>query len=252
VRNLLVSNTEYTRFLDAFAQAGMANNHGGTYLLACEMPHERGGRLHHDPATGRWQVSPGYEDHPAYWVTWIGAAAFAAWHGARLPTRAELTELTSHASTMAGNAAYRYGDVTPVTEPGHGSSEIHHLVGNLQTWCADGPDLADCPGGPAARWLYGAAWNTPATIEEVRRPRHRHILGCSRGVGIRLVRDGAQRPVSIDELAARLTTWIANLSDRSQPLAELDEWLIRALDTSQADAGLGPHVAPGAGEARHG
>ena len=252
IRNLLVSNAEYARFLDAMAQAGMPNNHDGTYLLTCEMPHERGGRLHHDRATGRWHVSPGYEDHPAYWVTWIGAAAFASWHGARLPTRAELIKLTSGTSTTAGNTAYRFGDVTPVTEPGGRAGDIHHLLGNLQAWCADGPPAEHLPGAPAGRWLYGVGWNTPATEKEARRPRHRHILGCSRGVGIRLVRDCAQRPVSIGELADRLAAWIGILADRSRPVSELDEWLIRALDASQADAGLGPHVAAGTGEARHG
>ena len=251
VRNLLVGNAEYARFLDTLALAGMPNNHGGTYLLACEMPHERGGRLHQDRATGRWRVSPGYEDHPAYWVTWIGAAAFAAWHGARLPTRAELTSLTGGAA-VAGNVAYRHGDVTPVIEAGCGSTKIHHLLGNLQTWCADGPDSADCINGPTARWLYGVAWNTPGTLEEARRPRHRQILGCSRGVGIRLVRDSTRQTVGAGELAARLAGWTAILADRSRPLAELDEWLILSLTASQADAGLGPHVAPGTGEPSHG
>jgi hypothetical protein len=251
VRNLLVSNAEYARFLSALAQAGMPNSHGGTYLLACEMPHERGGRLHHDPASGRWDISPGYEDHPAYWVTWIGAAAFAAWQGARLPSRAELIELTSNATPTAGNTAYMFGDVTPVTEPGCPAGDIYHLLGSLQVWCADGAPAGHSPAGPASRWLYGTAWNTPANQEEARRPRHRHILGCSRGVGIRLVRDGTQRPVSTSELVAGLTAWIAILADRSPSLSELDEWLIRAL-ASQADAGLGTHIAAGAGEARHG
>jgi formylglycine-generating enzyme required for sulfatase activity len=250
VRNLLVSNAEYAAFLNALAQAGMPNCHGGTWLLACEMPHERGGRLHHEPATGRWHVSPGYEQHPTYWVTWIGAAAFAAWDGARLPTRAELIELTSQAE--ASNATYRHGDVTPVTEPGCGDSKIHHLAGNLQTWCADGPPARQLDGGPAARWLFGAAWNTPATAAEMQRPRHRHLLGCSRGVGIRLVRDGTYAPASASELAARLAAWITALEDRSQPLAELDERVIRVLGGSQADAGLGPHVAPSTRETGHG
>ncbi len=86
----------------------------------------------------------------------------------------------------------------------------------------------------------------------MQRPRHRHILGCSRGVGIRLVRDGTQRPVSASELASRLAAWTTVLADRSRPLAELDGWLISALDASQAYAGLRSHVAPGAGETRHG
>jgi len=249
VRNVLVSNAEYARFMNALSQAGMPNSHHGTYLLACEMPHERGGRLHQNRATGAWTVSPGYEDYPAYWVTWIGAAAFAAWNGARLPTRAELTRLTCGAATT-GNASYRSGDVTPVTEAGARASMIHHLLGNLQTWCGDGPD--DRAGGPAVRWLHGIAWNTPATQDAAQHPRGRHILGCSRGVGIRLVRDGSQRPVSTGVLAARLAAWISGLADRSRPLAGIDAQLIQALDTSQADGGLGSHVAASAGEPRHG
>jgi Sulfatase-modifying factor enzyme 1 len=249
VRNVLVSNAEYARFLNALSQAGLPNSHHGTHLLACEMPHERGGRLHQDQGTGAWAVSPGYEDYPVYWVTWIGAAAFAARNGARLPTRAELTGLASGAATT-GNAGYRSGDATPVTEPGAHRTKIHHLLGNLQTWCCDGPD--ERTGGPAARWLHGIAWNTPATQQAAQQPRCRHILGCSRGVGIRLVRDGGQQAVATDELACRLTAWIGRLADRSRPLAEIDEELIRALDASQTDSGLGSHVAAGSGETRHG
>ena len=249
VRNMLVSNAEYARFLNAISRAGLPNSHHGTYLLACEMPHERGGRLHRHRRTGAWAVSPGYEDYPVYWVTWVGAAAFAARNGARLPARAELTRLTSGATTT-GNADYRSGDVTPVTEPGADWTKIHHLLGNLQTWCCDGPD--ERTGGPAARWLHGIAWNTPATQQAAQQPRCRHVLGCSRGVGIRLVRDGSQPVVSTSELACRLKTWIARLADRSRPLAEIDEELIRALDASQADSGLRSHVAAGSGEPRHG
>ena len=251
VRNVLVSNAEYARFLNAITEAGMPSSIGGTYLLACEMPHERGGRLHWDFLTRSWRVSAGYEDYPAYWVTWIGAAAFAAWTGARLPRRAELVKLTREAATT-GNAGYRHGDVTPVTEPGLPASTIHHLLGNLQVWCGDGPDAELLPGGPAARWLHGIAWNTPATQEAAQQPRHRHILGCSRGVGIRLARDGTQQPVGISELAARLAAWTGSLADRSRPLAEIDGRLIRALEASQPDGGLGTHVAAGPRESRHG
>jgi hypothetical protein len=115
IRNLLVSNAEFARFLNAMAEAGMPNSHSGTYLLACEMPHERGGRLHQDKTTGLWDVSTGFDDHPAYWVTWIGAAAFAAWTGARLPARDEILGLT--ASATVSNAGYQSGDVTPLASP---------------------------------------------------------------------------------------------------------------------------------------
>lgn len=207
VRNLLVSNAEFAAFLNTMAEAGMPNNHGGTYLLACEMPYERGGRLHQDTASGLWGVSAEFGDHPVYWVTWIGAAAFAAWSGARLPSRDELLRLI--ASATVGIAGYQSGDVTPVSEPGRSADEIHHLLGNLQVWCGDGPAAADCRSGPAVRWLSGIAWNTPATREEAERPRHRHVLGCSRGVGIRLVRDGTQQPVLAGDLTARLAGWMA-------------------------------------------
>jgi formylglycine-generating enzyme required for sulfatase activity len=250
VRNLLVSNAEFARFLNAMAEAGMPNSHGGTYLLACEMPHERGGRLHQDKPAGSWDVSTGFDDHPAYWVTWIGAAAFAAWTGARLPARDEILSLT--ASATVSNAGYQSGDVTPVSEPGRGADEIHHLLGNLQVWCSDGPSAPDCLDGPAARWLSGVAWNTPATRKEARRLRHRHILGCSRGIGIRLIRDGTSRPVPISDLAARLTGWITSLPGRSRRLAEIEQPLIRALDASQADVRLSTHIAASGGESRHG
>jgi formylglycine-generating enzyme required for sulfatase activity len=216
------------------------------------MPHERGGRLHHDPAASRWQVSDGYERHPVYWVTWIGAAAFAAWEGARLPSRAEITRLTMTSTRPVQHAGYRFPDVAPVTEPGLGDEDIHHLAGNVQVWCSDGPDAAVLLGGPAARWLHGAAWNTPGTPEEIHRARARHMTGSSRGVGIRLVRDGTQHPASPGELAGLLDAWISSLADRSGTLAGMDSRLIRALSGSQADAGLSAHVAASTGEPGHG
>jgi hypothetical protein len=248
VRNLLVSNLEFAGFLNTLAEAGMPNGHGGAWLLACEMPHERGGRLHRDASTGQWTVSPGYQDYPAYWITWIGAAAFAAWAGARLPARAELASLAA-GNPLTGNAGYREADASPVTEPGLGRSEIHHLLGNLQLWCSDGPDPG--PGEPIARWLYGIAWDTPATWDAAEQPRCRHLLGCSRGVGIRLVRDG-QQPATPAVLAQRLGPWLRALDDRSRPLAVIDQQVIQLLDGSQADAGFGTHVAAGAGEAVRG
>jgi hypothetical protein len=46
-------------------------------------------------------------------------------------------------------------------------------------------------------------------------PRSRHLLGSSRGVGIRLVRDG-QQPAGAAEPARRLRQWITALDDRSR------------------------------------
>jgi len=258
-RNLLVTNHEYAAFLNDLHAAGLANDQGGTYLLAVPMPHERGGRLHQDTDTGRWHVSAGFEQHPVYWVTWIGAATFAAHHGARLPTRAELIDRSRHGGTRAMNSDYGHGDVSPVTEPGRSARQIHHLVGNVQVWCGDGPDLGTRLTGPQSRWLHGAAWNTPSTPEEIHRPRDRHLTGASRGIGIRLVRDRATHAaVPAGRLAGLLRAWLDDLADAGVPLGLLDERLIAALfavarpnhrvECSEADGGLGSLVRPGAGE----
>jgi hypothetical protein len=247
-RNLLVTNDEMAAFLNEMAAAGLPNCMDGCYLLAVEMPHERGGRLHCSRA-GRWTVSPGFGAHPAYWVTWTGAAALAARHGARLPARAEMIAETSHGDLAVTNHGYQAGDTVPVTEPGRGPGEIHHLAGNLQAWCCDGP--AGDPSAPASRWLHGAAWNTPATPDEIRRPRGRHLSGASRGVGIRLVRDhaGRQPAATAGQLAAALTGWVRSLASRDRPLRDLDEALAGALAAlSQADGGLRSHVRAGTGE----
>lgn len=223
-RNLLVTNDEFAAFLNELAQAGLPSCADGSYLLACEMPHERGGRLRCDPRARWWTVSPGFGGHPAYWVTWIGAAAFAARSGARLPARDEIIAQSRCAGLkVPGQLA---GDAMPAAEPGRGAGEIHHLAGNLQVWCCDGP--GGSRNAPALRWLHGA----PAGIGgETRRPRARHISSAARDVGIRLVRDRAGQPAaaSAAEIAAMLNCWLGALGDRSRQLGDLDESIAAAL-----------------------
>jgi hypothetical protein len=235
-RNLLVSNAEFCGLLNALHAAGVPNTQRGTHLLLVPMPHERGGRIHWSPERETWTVSPGYEHHPVYWVTWIGAALFAAVNSARLASHGELCVLA--ADTEPSNHDYALGDVTPVAHiiAPHG---IHHPVGNVQVWCGDGPAAAF--GQPVDRWIHGAAWNTPAAPQEVNRLRSRHLLGASRGIGVRLVRD-ASAPFTgptVAQAATVLGTWIDSLADRRRPLADLDLEIVRAL---QADVGLRAHV----------
>ena len=191
-----------------------------------------------------WRVEPGYEQHPVYWVSWIGAAAYAAYRGARLPRRTEMMSLVDelHADgliTGRPNTDYRLGDVVAVSEPGLPATRLHHPVGNLQVWCCDGPDEAELLGGPATRFLHGAAWNTPGTGAEIHRPRHRHLSNSSCDVGIRLVRDGDQRAATVRDLAVLLHTWIASLAHRHQPLAVHDTSLIAVLSGLRSKAAIG-------------
>ncbi|MCX5395583.1 SUMF1/EgtB/PvdO family nonheme iron enzyme [Streptomyces sp. NBC_00102] len=226
-RNYLISNNEMAEMLTLLHAAGTPNAHFGAHLLVCPMPHERGGRLHFDPARRQWTPSPGFEHHPAYWVTWIGAAAFAAWEGSRLPTRAEMVQWT--AGVRPQNTDYSLGDTTGVVQAERSPAEVHHLVGNLQVWCGDGPNRGN---GPLQRYLHGAAWNTPSSDESVHAVRHRYLLGASRGVGVRLVQD--QYPSRVTalgawEIAQVLRSWIDGLGGPEQHAGAPDHRLVSAL-----------------------
>lgn len=146
------------------------------------------------------------------------------------------------------NANYAVGDVLPAAEPDRPDSAVHHLVGNLQVWCGNGP--ADDQVRPLQRYLHGAAWNTPTSRDEITRLRSRHLLGSSRGVGVRLVRDPGRQPhgVSAAELARRLQNWLGALDARQWPLPQLDQLVVDALRRSQPDGGLRAHIRAGAGE----
>jgi len=150
------------------------------------------------------------------------------------------------------NSGCQTGDTVPVAQPGRSPEEIHHLVGNLQVWCGDGP--ASRRPIPVTCWLHGAAWNTPGTPEEIHRPRDRHLSGASRGVGIRLVRERAGPAATAARIRDVLRGWIQLLADRSQPLEILDQALADAFAAlSQPDGGLGTHIGasvrePGQGQ----
>lgn len=237
-RTHLVSNEEVAELLNILSEAGMDNARDGVNLFVIPMRVQRGGRLHQDPSSGRWRPSQGYEHHPAYWVTWLGAAALAAWHGARLPTRAEVLEAAALARNVY-NADYRFGDATPVVEPGRDHGDIHHLVGNVQVWCQDGPEAGTLQ-FPLRRYLVGAAWNTPATREAVAEERSRYLLGASRGVGVRLVRDPSIRAadeIGAWELAERIGSWVNRLEPTGVPVGYLDQALVSALTGPEAENG---------------
>ncbi|MBT0768553.1 hypothetical protein KIH74_06425 [Kineosporia sp. J2-2] len=236
-RSLLVTNSEVAETLNLLAESGIHNDHGGAHLLVCPMPQSRGGRLHQHSVTNRWEVVPGYEDHPAYWITWIGAQLLAAQHGARLPTLAELRQQTAGAE--ATNTDYRHGDAVSVVEPGLPDNYLHHLVGNVQVWCSDGPSPTDLHGGPASRWFHGAAWNTPSSPAEIHRARHRHITGSSRGIGIRLVRSHGtdHAPVPGPRMIEVMQEWLTALTDRSRTLLHLDQPIVTALATMTGTPG---------------
>lgn len=212
-RNTHTTNEEFCTFLNDMTAAGIPNVINGTQLFMNEnMLHERGGRIHFDESTGQYMVSEGYEEHPAYWVTWIGAASYALYAGARLPTRQESAALASeyaHELELA-NVDYKVGDAVKVTDISKGACEIHHPVGNVGMWCADGPEQADDE--PLTRYMYGSAWNSTANVGH---QKARPLSGNSRAVGIRLVRDMERISPSLTapEIADRLKIWFNLLAN---------------------------------------
>jgi hypothetical protein len=233
-RVTLVTNSEFGCFLNDLCAVGVANVVAGTHLLVNEsMPHARGGRIRYDLASRSYCVSPGYELHPVYWITWIGAAVFARYSASRLPTRGEMDDLVAQSGVdLDGvNADYRIGDVAPVVVEGLDPDAVHHPVGNLQVWCADGPPVAELVGGPMTRFLHGVAWNTPAAPQELRRVKARHLTGTSRGVGVRLVRDQQRGgpAVSAATLAKSIHQGFLSLTQRERPLSELEDAFVKAL-----------------------
>ncbi|MFI6951663.1 hypothetical protein [Streptomyces sp. NPDC050422] len=108
---------------------------------------------------------------------------------------------------------------------------MHHLVGNVQVWCGDGPLQHEAQ--PVQRHLFGAARNTPGSSEAVNAVRPQYLLGSSRGVGFRLVRsphvtDTAR--MGAWELANRLNGWVEALAEPAHRTpGELDRLLISVL-----------------------
>jgi formylglycine-generating enzyme required for sulfatase activity len=227
-RNTLVTNREFCDFINELQAAGLSNVVCGTQLLCNEaMISERGGRIHRDEAAGTYYVDAAYENHPVYWVTWIGAVAFARFAGSQLPMRKDIDELAMQSAIEMSeiNADYRVGDATAVAEQRIGANDsIYHLLGNVAIWCQDGPAESEQSGGPMKKYFYGIAWNTPSTIEEARAVKSRHITGSSRGIGIRLVRDSAKNytPESPADIAQSINVSFEALADRTQPLAKLE------------------------------
>jgi formylglycine-generating enzyme required for sulfatase activity len=232
-RNTLVTNSEFCDFLNTLHANGVSNvRDGGQIFFNENMIDERGGRIHFDKSSSRYVISPGYENHPVYWITWIGAAAFAASKGLRLPLRHEIDQLVNNAdvSLRAINAGHRSDDVYPIHSQNYLPGEINDLVGNLAVWCKDGNDQASLDTQSSTRYIYGTAWNRPATLHEITKGHSRPIVGNSRAVGIRLVRDLNTAPISQTELIDRLQSIPKILNDKSgMPLKDRDQAIIKLI-----------------------
>lgn len=157
---------------------------------------EEGGAIWYDPGSGKitegkegFEVSSGYEKHPATGISWYAARAYANWLGEktgqtyRLPTEAEW-EFAARGGT--GSQGYRYagsndiaevawyldnsnGTTHPIGDLKANELGIHDMSGNVWEWCSDWYGLYERekgiinnPKGPdqgGSRVLRGGSWD---------------------------------------------------------------------------------------------
>ncbi len=164
-----VTDAQFVLFLNA---RGNQKERGVDWLKLSASRIERRG--------GQYQSKSGYDDHPVVGVTWYGAAAYAQWARARLPTEAEW----EYAARGPQGRVYPWGDTfdrtrlncketgiggtTPVGNYPTGASWCGALglAGNVWEWVADWhgrypSERQDNPPGPASgqyRVLRGGSW----------------------------------------------------------------------------------------------
>lgn len=216
--NQLTTNEEFVHFLNAMHSEGIPNVINGTQLFFNEnMITERGGRIWFNSNAGAYEVVKGYETYPLYWVTWLGAAAYARFSGCRLPTRAEIDSLTEQMGEIdfsEVNCDHVHDDVTPNGYTKSNAFGMYDSIGNLAIWCIDGFNEINELG--EVKFMYGTAWNKNGDMSEVTIIKARPITGSSRGVGVRLVKDAApKQTLSAKDLAARFDGWFTLLSRTS-------------------------------------
>ena len=109
---------------------------------------------------------------------------------------------------------------------------MNDAVGNLAVWCSDGQNQMSDDPQSMTRYIYGTAWNRPATLQEITKDHSRPLVGNSRAVGIRLVKDSALNKISFLELIERLKRIQIILRDnQDMSLREKDQKIINLFNT---------------------
>jgi formylglycine-generating enzyme required for sulfatase activity len=183
----LTTNLEFASFLNWLYKQGFQNSIQGHYIYYNpNIPPARGGRIVFK--NGEYLVEKGYEDHPANWVSWIGAKAYAMWLGARLPMENEWDRVADLSDLEFTNFDHNNSNTTEVRQYDSNNLGIFDMFGNLRNWTENWyyPDKIDAETG-ISKVVKGLAWNAPGST--VRERTYKPVFMSARSIGIRLVKE---------------------------------------------------------------
>ena len=145
-------------------------------------------------------ADPVFANHPATQVSWYGAAAYATWRSARLPTVVEWQT----AARLAGAGNVDTEGSTPVDQFGNAGASVYgcrDMVGNVGEWTSTDWDTTSDQGWVFAwidgqkifeipiKVLCGGSWfDTADSVHPGVTTRHFTPIRGSSGVGFRCVR----------------------------------------------------------------
>ena len=141
-----VTNAQYATFLNEYGKNEDAVGHELLELADSDCLIEK--------VESVYKPKSGYEDHPVIEVSWYGAAAYAQFHGKRLPTEAEWEKaargglvgkkypwgdnITHDNANYSGTGGKDQWDRTsPVGSFAPNGYGLYDMAGNVWEWCAD-------------------------------------------------------------------------------------------------------------------
>ncbi|MBI4098168.1 MAG: SUMF1/EgtB/PvdO family nonheme iron enzyme [Candidatus Levybacteria bacterium] len=224
VSKKLVTNLQYARFLSWLLDNGIPLSINGKPIFYNDRPQ---GSIRRNQET--ILVENEHADHPVNFINWIGAAAYSAWVGGRLPSAQEWEEgicpdelaLIRNDIDLDkddSNIGQFYGDTTPVNFFPPNYKGIHDALGNVSIWIN-----SQGIGNPFERMKAGLEWNHSRERGVFPNPRP-YWLGTS-GLGVRTVFSSLEKALPDDAYLDKIRDIIEFLTSHHRDPAEVNKAL---------------------------